>query len=489
LPAAIQFSRQHFLLFATRHLPKIYHIALIITKAFPLSLILRHNNFLRNSAVNQVYFVGKDGVRVSKWDLFGNLRSYERFDGPGVFDGPVVFGVGGEISVQTLPMVKGKSGNMMLRRKIKEFSGSSDLAISIMIGSLSEDNSAVWCFAKMDGSRAFSSEDMRWWVMGVENIAELMGWTDQIVLFELLGSQHLAAIDSRGVIVGYHDCAGADLVEIGRVIQSWLGRRWGGKGVITIDSEWNGAQSSSWLEIGAKFMLDDRRVVSEFTEVIFCHPKIIRSSPNFATEEMRRSSRDRRIGAFFYTCAIGVAIGSLWFAGGLYRSGVANQGEFFRVEEERRALVAKIDSSIDTSREVLLGNEAFLRTALTVSDSISGAPSLQDGFQIIANAGLGERINLEKISIVRADGRGVSIMTMFGTVTPVFQPGKVYSATLNFLRGFCNLLSEKNPAIVESAKIENLGFIVGDSNTSIAEPAASLEAMPFQILVRMRRAI
>jgi len=438
--------------------------------------------------VNQIYFVGKDGeVRVSKWDLFGNLRSYERFDGQGVIDGPVVFGVGGEISVQTLPMIKGKSGNMMLRRKIKEFSGSSDLAISIMIGSLSEDNSAVWCFAKMDGSRNFSSEDMKWWVMGVENIAELMKWTDQIVLFELHGSQHLAVIDSRGVIVGYHDCAGADLVEIGRVIQSWLGRRWGGKGVITIDCEWNGAQASSWLEIGAKFMID-RQVVSEFPEVIFCHPKIIRSSPNFATEEMRRSSRDRRIGAFgafFYTCAIGVAIGSSWFAGGLYRSGAANQDTFFRIEGERRALVAKIDSS----REVLFGNEAFLRTALTVSDSISGAPSLQDGFQVIANAGLGERINLEKISIVRADGRGVSIMTMFGTVTPVFQPGKVYSATLNFLRGFCNLLSEKNPAIVESAKIENLGFIVGDSNTSIAEPAASLEAMPFQILVRMRRAI
>ncbi|WP_024299751.1 hypothetical protein [Methylomicrobium lacus] len=435
--------------------------------------------------MNKIYFVGKDGeVRVSKWDLFGNLRFYERFDGQGVIDGPVVFGVGGEISVQTLPMVKGKSGNMMLRRKIKEFSGSSDLAISIMIGSLSENNSAVWCFAKMDSSRDFSSEDMKWWVMGVENIAELMGWTDQIVLFELHGSRHLVVIDYHGVIVGYHDCAGADLVEIGRVIQSWLGRRWGGKGIITIDCEWNGAQASSWLEIGAKFMID-RPVVSEFPEVIFCHPKIIRSSPNFATEEMRRSSRDRRIGAFFYTCAIGVAIGSLWFAGGLYRSGVANQDAFFRVEEERRALVAKID----TSREVLLGNEAFLRTALTVADSISGAPSLQDGFQVIANAGLGERINLEKISIVRADDRGGSVMTMFGTVTPVFQSGKVYSATLKFLQGFCNLLSEKNPAIVESAKIETLGFIVGDSNASITEPAASLTSMPFQILVSMRRAI
>lgn len=239
--------------------------------------------------------------------------------------------------------------------------------------------------------------------------------------------------------------------------------------------------------LGSAFGLDDA-VVSAYPEILLCHPKMLRFSSSWATDAMRKEAKQKKFAGFFYASALAAMLGSFWFAGALYRDGLDAQDQAFEFERERQQIAAKLSAGPDAA-----DNQTFLKDSIRAAGEVDAtAPSLREAFQIIQSANLPDRIELDKLVVSPTDERGVSELRIHGKVSPVVANGhgKIYSSTLKFLKGVCDSFSAKNSGLVQEAKIETLGMIVGANplaTATVTEPASSTEKMPFQILIRMWR--
>lgn len=382
--------------------------------------------------MKKVYFINQDGtVTVSNWGLFGGLKSFSMLRDIATFDGTVIYGGRGEVSVQTLPAVPGRPGWEMVQRKVNEFAGTNPLAVMTAIEHNKADKTFTWRFAQMFCD--IRHADLRWWMMTIENMAIHQGWGNKILHFEIHGKKHLAVFANIPHLIGYHGCSDDDEDDISRVIQSWRGKRMGLDGIVTIGCEWPEAVKMAWSDIGESFGLD-KATINAHPEILLCHPKMVRFSGNWATDSMRKETKQKKVAGFFYASALLATMSSFWLAGSLYSNGLKAQDQAFGFERERQEIAAKLD--IDHADQS--GHEAFLKASIKAASEVDlNTSSLQDAFQVIQSANFTDEINLDKLIVKPTAEQGVSDLRIAGTIAPVVSNGhgKIYSSTLKFLKG------------------------------------------------------
>jgi hypothetical protein len=63
-------------------------------------------------------------------------------------------------------------------------------------------------------------------------------------------------------------------------------------GIIAVGSEYSHALAVTFAELGEKLSID-AALLTDFPELIFCHPAAIRSEPNYLTKDLMRVSDQR----------------------------------------------------------------------------------------------------------------------------------------------------------------------------------------------------